>query len=403
MPGDSTRASCCRLQHARTEHDPSHAPSLLRCCWSTTSRWRGCACALLQDIAEPRVQVVGEAGTPSGAAGRSRAAPDARRWTLVLLDIRMPGRDGLQLAAALRALPAPAGGGVRHRARRACAARLRARRRGLPHQAGAPRAPAGGAAARGAARRWRRAPPPPRPRRRCWWSTTAAACCACHWPRCCTEGRAEVRDAAHGRAQLRARRRAVRLEQRLGPGLHPRPPQRAGGARRGARAGAPRASEPGPDDGGDEGWAVRVAPTDEWLAVSRRQLAAVREALAAMGRRGRVEPPMPRPACSRQPVLRSPAAMPLMLRWMPRCSARPAPPRPRRRRAGGSGAAAPPAGGSAGPGTGSGARCCAPAPGCRQALASPVICVSARSARSHSARMAAKMRRPSRLSSTSST
>jgi two-component system response regulator AlgR len=36
------------------------------------------------------------------------------------------------------------------------------------------------------------------------------------------------------------------------------------------------------DDGaGNEiGWAVQVAPVDEWLAVSRRQLAAVREALA---------------------------------------------------------------------------------------------------------------------------
>jgi two-component system response regulator AlgR len=30
-----------------------------------------------------------------------------------------------------------------------------------------------------------------------------------------------------------------------------------------------------------EGWAVRVAPLDEWLAVSRRQLPAVREALAS--------------------------------------------------------------------------------------------------------------------------
>lgn len=39
------------------------------------------------------------------------------------------------------------------------------------------------------------------------------------------------------------------------------------------------AVEPG-DEGGD-GWAVRVAPLDEWLAVSRRQLAAVRAALAA--------------------------------------------------------------------------------------------------------------------------
>jgi two-component system response regulator AlgR len=43
---------------------------------------------------------------------------------------------------------------------------------------------------------------------------------------------------------------------------------------------AVRALERRPVDGGDdEGWAVRVAPVDEWLAVSRRQLAAVREAL----------------------------------------------------------------------------------------------------------------------------
>ena len=34
------------------------------------------------------------------------------------------------------------------------------------------------------------------------------------------------------------------------------------------------------DEDGAEGWAVRVAPLDEWLAVSRRQVAAVRAALA---------------------------------------------------------------------------------------------------------------------------
>ncbi|MDP1900061.1 MAG: LytTR family DNA-binding domain-containing protein [Rubrivivax sp.] len=34
------------------------------------------------------------------------------------------------------------------------------------------------------------------------------------------------------------------------------------------------------DETGAEGWAVRVAPLDEWLAVSRRQVAAVRAALA---------------------------------------------------------------------------------------------------------------------------
>jgi two-component system response regulator AlgR len=38
------------------------------------------------------------------------------------------------------------------------------------------------------------------------------------------------------------------------------------------------------DDEGGESWAVCVAPVDEWLAVSRRQVAAVREALVTAGR-----------------------------------------------------------------------------------------------------------------------
>ena len=33
-----------------------------------------------------------------------------------------------------------------------------------------------------------------------------------------------------------------------------------------------------------ETWAVCIAPVDEWLAVSRRQVSAVREALTAVGR-----------------------------------------------------------------------------------------------------------------------
>ena len=36
-------------------------------------------------------------------------------------------------------------------------------------------------------------------------------------------------------------------------------------------------------DDGAEGWAVRVSPVDEWLAVSRRQVAAVREAMLDSG------------------------------------------------------------------------------------------------------------------------
>ncbi|HEY1090564.1 MAG TPA: LytTR family DNA-binding domain-containing protein [Burkholderiaceae bacterium] len=41
-----------------------------------------------------------------------------------------------------------------------------------------------------------------------------------------------------------------------------------------------RQAQPGEEEGGEPGWAVRVAHVDEWLAVSRRQVTAVREALA---------------------------------------------------------------------------------------------------------------------------
>ncbi len=42
-----------------------------------------------------------------------------------------------------------------------------------------------------------------------------------------------------------------------------------------------RTARDGDDDADTEGWAVRVAPLDEWLDVSRRQVAAVRAALVA--------------------------------------------------------------------------------------------------------------------------
>ena len=68
------------------------------------------------------------------------------------------------------------------------------------------------------------------------------------------------------------------LEQRLGPAFV-RVHRNALVARR-----AMRALERRPDEeDGSEGWAVRVSPTDEWLSVSRRQVPAVKEALA--GRR----------------------------------------------------------------------------------------------------------------------
>ncbi|UZD55839.1 LytR/AlgR family response regulator transcription factor [Caldimonas aquatica] len=53
-------------------------------------------------------------------------------------------------------------------------------------------------------------------------------------------------------------------------------------ARRAVRA-LERRAVPGDEEAGREGWAVRIEGTDEWLAVSRRQVAAVREALTAEG------------------------------------------------------------------------------------------------------------------------
>jgi len=50
-------------------------------------------------------------------------------------------------------------------------------------------------------------------------------------------------------------------------------------AKRAIRELALRDADDETDEAGQEGWAVRVAPLDEWLAVSRRQVAAVRAAL----------------------------------------------------------------------------------------------------------------------------
>lgn len=66
------------------------------------------------------------------------------------------------------------------------------------------------------------------------------------------------------------------LEQRLPAGEFLRVHRNALVARRAVRALEKRAT-----DGDDEGWAVQVAATGEWLAVSRRQVSAVREALEA--------------------------------------------------------------------------------------------------------------------------
>ena len=72
------------------------------------------------------------------------------------------------------------------------------------------------------------------------------------------------------------------LEQRLGDRFM-RVHRNALVARHAVRA-LERRAIAGDDDEGADAWAVCIAPVDEWLAVSRRQVAAVREALVAAGR-----------------------------------------------------------------------------------------------------------------------
>jgi two-component system, LytTR family, response regulator AlgR len=68
------------------------------------------------------------------------------------------------------------------------------------------------------------------------------------------------------------------LEQRLGPQVL-RVHRNALVARHALRALERRRLADGEDEGEEVGWAVQVAPLGEWLAVSRRQVSAVREAL----------------------------------------------------------------------------------------------------------------------------
>jgi two-component system response regulator AlgR len=70
------------------------------------------------------------------------------------------------------------------------------------------------------------------------------------------------------------------LEQRLGEGFV-RVHRNALVARWAVRALQRRLGSVG-DEGQAEHWAVQIMPTGEWLAVSRRQLGAVREALSAL-------------------------------------------------------------------------------------------------------------------------
>jgi two-component system response regulator AlgR len=227
--------------------------------------------SLLETIAEPRCEVVAEAADAAGALDALRA----HEADLLLLDIRMPGRSGLALAAALRAMPAPpavvfVSAHAEHalaafdldavdyltkpvRRERLQAALLRVRER---RPRAAAEAPVLVVHDRG---RVLRLPLAEvlylKAEQKYVTLRTAAASYVLDDALADLERRLAEQGAGFLRVHRNAlvARHAVRALERHGEGA------------------------------ADEGWAVRVAPSDEWLAVSRRQLAAVREALAASG------------------------------------------------------------------------------------------------------------------------
>ncbi|MBX3600444.1 MAG: response regulator transcription factor [Rubrivivax sp.] len=243
------------------------------------ARWR--LRALLGELPDSGAEVVGEAANADQALAALRAAPADAPVDALLLDIGLPGRDGLKLAAALRALAQPPAVVfvTAHAGHALTAFELDAtdyltkpvRRERLAealqrlHQRRARRA--GSAVAEG--------------------------------PALVVQDRGRLLRVPHDEVlYLKAEQKYVtlrtaqhayvldgslaELESRLGAGFL-RIHRNALVARRAIRALALRpAGEAAGSEGGDgtEGWAVQVAPLDEWLAVSRRQLAAVRAALA---------------------------------------------------------------------------------------------------------------------------
>jgi len=233
--------------------------------------------SMLQDCADPASQVIGEAGDADAALALLQQRP----CDLLLLDIGLPGLDGMQLAARLRGVPNPPSvvfvtAHAEHalRAFELDAAdyltkpvsreRLRSALQRVAQRRRAAEAPTAGA--------------------------DATRVLTVH-----DRGRVlrlPLADVLYLKAELKyvTLRTAERtyvldealsdLQQRLGERFL-RVHRNALIARRALRELERRT----PADGDDaaEGWAVRVGPVDEWLAVSRRQVAAVREAMRDTG------------------------------------------------------------------------------------------------------------------------
>jgi two-component system response regulator AlgR len=241
---------------------------------------------LVHDCVEPKAGVVGEAAN----ALQALAWLAGHECDVVLLDVQMPGRDGTQLAAELKRLAhPPAVVFVTAHAQHALQAfdleavdyLTKPVRRERLHAA----------LQRVAQRLALRRPDAP--------ATAAAA--AGEAPALMVTDRGRVLRVPLGevlyfKAELKyvTLRTAEHtyvldealsdLEQRLGDRFL-RVHRNALVARNAVRALERRTLAGGErDDDSGEGWAVRMAPVDEWLAVSRRQVAAVRDALVALGR-----------------------------------------------------------------------------------------------------------------------
>lgn len=251
--------------------------------------------SLMQDMPDLPLQAVGEAGDADDALRQLQAAPAHEPWDVLLLDIRMPGparHMGLRLASALRGLLQPPAvvfvsahadyalaafdldavdyltKPVRRERLHAALQRVQQRlaARGAASLPGSPAAALADVPVLVVTDRGRvlRLPLPEvlylKAEQKYVTVRTAALSLLLDEPLAELEARLALLGGppfirVHRNA-LVARHAVRALELREGLGS--------------AEAG----------DTGGEGWAVRVAPVDEWLAVSRRQLAAVRAALA---------------------------------------------------------------------------------------------------------------------------
>jgi len=234
---------------------------------------------LLADSAPPATEVLGEAGD----ATQALAWLALHDCDLVLLDVHMPGLDGTQLAAELRQRPrAPAVVFVTAHAEHALTAFELDAVDYLTKPVRRERLQA--ALQRVAQRLQARPPAPPLDDSQVLVISERGRVL-----------RLPLDEVLYLKAELKyvtlrtANRSYVlddtlsELEQRLGDRFL-RVHRNALVARSAVRALERRLVAGGDDEGGEPGWAVQVAPLGEWLAVSRRQVSAVREALAAGGR-----------------------------------------------------------------------------------------------------------------------